>query len=159
MRSRIEFSNAVFPMDVKFRQLLKAYSPIEIQLLKSILLRFVHPLNVLLFILIICFESFTSSSFEQPSNTEPSKELQLLMSIDFNEEQYWKALPIIVVQLERSSTDCKLLQFENALLSIVLHFFRLTDCKFLQFSKALLPIVSQLLISMLLRELQLLNVE
>ena len=79
------------------------------------------------------------------------------MSIDFNDEQLWKADLPIVVQLERSPTDCKLLQPENASHSIVLHFFRLTDCKFWQPPKARPPIVLQLLKSMLFKDLQLLK--
>lgn len=133
--SSIEFSKAVFPTDVRLWHSAKALPPMDVQLLKSMLLRFVHPLNVPSFILFICFESFTSSSFGQFRNTKLYKELQLLMSIDFNEEQDRNASSIIVVQLERSPTDCKLLQYENAFLSIVLHFFRLTDCKLLQFEK------------------------
>lgn len=125
----IELSKAVFSTDVKLWHPLKALPSIDVQLLKSILLRFVHPLNVLLFILFICFESFTSSSFEQSVNASSPKEVQLLMSIDFNDEQDWKAPYIIVVQLERSPTDCKLLQLVNACDSIVMHFFRLTDCR------------------------------
>jgi len=110
----IELSKIVFPTDVKLRHSLKALAPIDVQLLKSILLRFVQPINVPSFIMFICFESFNSSSFEQFRNTHLSKKLQLLISIDFNAKQEPKAVSPIVVQVERLPTNCKLLQSENA---------------------------------------------
>lgn len=77
------------------------------------------------------------------------------MSIDFNDEQFENALLVIVIQLERSPVDCKLLQPRNASKPIDLHLFRLTDCKLLQNSNVPPPISSQLLKSMFFKEVQL----